>query len=61
MIAVDDRIVTELRNHNRRLEDDLTLAKGEAHFLRIKLNSIGACVGDCDECLECSQGVRNGQ
>ena len=41
-----------LRSHNRRLEDDLTLAKGEAHFLRIKLNGLGVCKGNCDNCKD---------
>ena len=50
MIAETDMIIDELRNNARKLESDLDLAKGELHFMRIKLNSLGVCDGDCDSC-----------
>lgn len=45
-----DVIVTELHAQNRKLEDDLDRAKGELHFMRIKLDSLGVCDGDCGNC-----------
>ena len=45
-----DMIVTELHAQNRRLEDDLDRANGELHFMRIKLDSLGACNGECGSC-----------
>lgn len=50
MIAETDMIIDELRGNARRLESALDLAKGELHFMRVKLSSLGVCSGDCGEC-----------
>ena len=50
MNAEADMIIDELRSNARKLESDLDRAKGELHFMRIKLDSLGVCDGDCGNC-----------
>ena len=45
-----DVVIEELHSANRKLEDDLDRAKGELHFMRIKLDSLGVCDGECGLC-----------
>ena len=47
-----DVVIEELHSANRKLEDDLDRAKGELHFMRIKLDSLGVCDGDCGSCKD---------
>lgn len=52
MIAETADIIHELRNNNRKLEDDLNLARGEIHLMRIITSYASDCRRDCDNCKD---------